>query len=97
MQALGEGRATLSIEALLRRMMDECASRSKIWRVASTEYISWLRKSSPMNRGLYMVRTTSCSTTEIEGSGSGLRGANAALCAAWHASSGLVARDALCV
>lgn len=47
---------------VLSRMMDECARRSKIWRVDTFEYMRCGLKSSAMNVSLYMVLTMSSST-----------------------------------
>ena len=60
------GRA-LSMLDSLSRMMDECASLSKICRVDCMLYTSCPRKSSAMNFGLYMVRITSWSTARAGG------------------------------
>lgn len=53
---------TLSMLLVLSRMMDEWASRSKIWRVETFEYMWCGLKSSAMNFSLCIVLIMSSST-----------------------------------
>ena len=50
---------SLSMEFSLRRMMEECASLSKICRVAFCVYTSWGLNSSSTNLGSNIAPTTS--------------------------------------
>ena len=53
---------TLFIELVLRRIIDECASLSKIWRAEALLYNSCGLNNSAMKSRVNMARTTSCRT-----------------------------------
>ena len=57
---------TLFIELVLKRMIDECASLSKIWRAEAVLYNSCGLNSSAMKSLVNIARTTSCRTVHSQ-------------------------------
>lgn len=53
---------TLSIDAVLRRIIEACARRSKSILIDDLEYMAWGLNISSMNRRLNIVETMSCMT-----------------------------------